>query len=206
MPSEISLDAGIAKFKLDLAEFGSAVKDLVSAAIGANEREQARDAIKAMIMEVRQTYDTVVETLSPLYGIGSSQDFANAFSQILPSFKRIYLQRSDAARAHCHNVRQIFDALQQRRGWMAQLPIANHGFARLKKICDEWLFNDIDLSYQTRRFFENLNDFLDEVADLNQTDPGEAYRKMRAGLRQAEPSFREIQSRLADLDTLGQTI
>ena len=84
MPSEISLDAGIAKFKLDLAEFGSAVKDLVSAAIGANEREQARDAIKAMIMEVRQTYDTVVETLSPLYGIGSSQDFANAFSQILP--------------------------------------------------------------------------------------------------------------------------
>jgi len=206
MPSEINLDVGIAKFKLDLAEFVTSVKELASAAIGANEREQARDAIKAMITEVRQTYDTVVETLIPLYSISDSHDFANAFNQVLSAFKKIYLQRSDAARAHCHNVRQIFEALQQRRSWMEQLPIANRGFARLKKICDEWLLNDIDLSYQTTRFFENLNDFLDEVADLNQTDSGKAHRKMRAGLRQAEPNFREIQSQLADLDAIGRTI
>lgn len=206
MPSEVQLDTGIAKFKVDLTEFVSSIKDLVSAAVGANEREQARDAIKAMIAEVRQTYDTVVDTLSPLYAIGNPQEFTNGFNQILASFKKIYLQRSESARAHCHNVRQIFGALEQRRSWMIRLPIANRGYARLKNICEQWLFNDIDLSYQMSRFFENLNEFLDQVGDLNQTDAAAAYQKMRGGLRQAEPNFREIQSQLGELDAIGRNI
>jgi hypothetical protein len=146
MPTEIHLDAGIAKFNVDLSEFVSAMKDLVNSAIGANEKEQARVAIKAMIGEVRQTYDTVVDTLSPLYGIDSPDRFTVQFGAIMVSFKSIYLRRSDTARAHCHNVREFFDALQQRRGWMEHIPVANRGFTRLKSICEQWFFNDIDLA------------------------------------------------------------
>ena len=46
MPTEIYLDAGVAKFTVDLSEFVSAAKDLANAAIGANEKEQARAVIK----------------------------------------------------------------------------------------------------------------------------------------------------------------
>jgi hypothetical protein len=206
MTTGIHLDAGIAKFTVDLSEFVSAAKDLANAAIGANEKEQARAAIKAMIDEVRQTYDTIVDTLTPLYGIDNAEHFAQQFGGILVTFKGIYLRRSDTARAHCHRVREFFDALQQRRSWMEHIPIANRSFLRLKKICEQWFFNDIDLFYQMDRFFVNLNDFMDNIADLNRKDRNEAFPTMLAALREAEGNFKEMQKQLSALDNLGVRI
>jgi hypothetical protein len=71
MGTEIELNVGIAKLKADLSEFTSAVKSLVEAATGSNEKEQARSAIKEMVAEVRKTFDTIVDTLSPLSAVSA---------------------------------------------------------------------------------------------------------------------------------------
>jgi len=206
MSSELDLDAGLAKLKIDLSEFLSAVRDLVAEALGAQEREGARNAIKAMIEEVRKTFDTVVNMLTPLYGIASPQQFDRDFGPIYAGFKRVYLSTSDVARAHCHVVRQYFEQLQNRRRWMQHLPLANGAFDRLERVCREWLTSDADIVYRLASFFDTLNGFLDEMADLRTTSSVKAFETLSGGLRRLEHNFRGIQAGLGELDALGRSI
>jgi hypothetical protein len=62
---------------------------MVDQAIGANEKEQARSAIKEMIAEVRKTFDTIVDTLTPLYTLTTESQFAAQFVSHYASFKDV---------------------------------------------------------------------------------------------------------------------
>jgi hypothetical protein len=206
MGTEIELNAGIARLKADLSEFTSAVKKLADAAIGASEKEQARVAIKEMVTEVRKTFDTIVDTLAPLYGLAIESQFAAQFAANYASFKSLYLKRSDLARTHCHVIAAQFEALQQRRAWMANLPLAERAYANLKRICDEWLMSDASIVGQMEYFFRTLNKFMDEIASLNRANPTQGFQALAGHLKDVENNFLDIKSQLGELDALSRKL
>ena len=65
MGSAVELNAGVAKFKIGLNDFANAMKRLVGAAIGANEKEHAREAMKMLLAEATITFKVVVQNWLP---------------------------------------------------------------------------------------------------------------------------------------------
>ena len=206
MGTEIELNVGVAKLKADLSEFTSAVKSLVDAAIGANEKERARSAIKEMVAEVRKTFDTIVDTLSPLYTLTTESQFAAQFAANRASFKSLYLKRNDLARTHCHVVQQQFEGLEQRRAWVAKLPLVEHAYMNLKRICDKWLLQDWSIVQQIETFFRTLNTFVDDIANLTRSDPRQGFQALNDGLKLVEGNFFDIKTHLGELDALSRRL
>src|SRR5215831_11810909 len=140
MGSEVEFNAGVAKFRIDLSDFASAMKRLISAAVGANEKEQAREAMKLLLAEAGTTFKTVVQTLAPLYTLEDETAFRAKFTSIHEEFTKLYLERKTLARTHCGIVENEFNKLQQRRSWMTHLPVAQRAYAELENVCGRWLF------------------------------------------------------------------
>ena len=207
MSTVLEFDAGLAKLKLDLSEFASAIKDLAEAAIGAKEKEDARAAIKAMIEEARRSCDTIVRIVSPLYAVTTAQQLTDLFGPTYPAFKAAYLTSgANAARTHCKIVAELLGKLKHRRNWMKNLPLANHAFQRLNEICSGWLLSDQVIVSQLEGLFAALNKLMDEIHDLNQTNPQSSLETLRDALRQAEGNFLEIQRQLGELEALGEKL
>jgi hypothetical protein len=206
MGTEIKVNLGVAELRVDLSDFTSAIKSFADRAIGANEKEQARSAVKEMIAEVRKTFDTIVDTLTPLYSLKTESQFGGQFDTHYASFKAVYLRRNDLARAHCHVVRQQFEALQQRRAWMTNVPMAERAYMNLKRICDKWLVDDWNIVKQMETFFQNLNNFMDDIANLSGKQPSQGFQAFTDGLKSVEGDFSDIKMQLGELDALGRRL
>jgi hypothetical protein len=202
MGSEIKVNAGIAELTINLSEFTAAVGNLVGAAVGANEKEGARAAVKELITEVRKTFDTVVDTVSPLYEVQTEQAFIARFDSEYKSFKSLYLKRKGVARTHCHTVQEQFDKLDRRRDWMKNLPFAQRSYKSVKDLCERWLFNDWSIVQQIEAFFDGLNKFMDEIASLKRTNPPAGFRALANGLSLVEADFLRIKTQLDKLKAL----
>jgi hypothetical protein len=200
MGSEIALNASIVSFKIDLTDFVSAIKALANEAIASNEKEQARTAIKEMIGEVRKSFDTIVDVLTPLYGLTESQ-FSARFADAYRSFKAVYLKRSALARTHCHVVLALLEELRKRRSWMANLPLANRAFADLEQQRKKWLGSDDYFIEVMEDFFRTLNAFMDEIAGK---EPKEGLKILTSGLNLIESKFNDISAQLGELDAIGR--
>ena len=163
MGSEIELNAGLAKFKVDLSEFASAMQRLVAAAVGENEKEQARDAMKVLLGESATTFKTIVQTLTPLFALEDERAFNTNFASTYAEFKRLYLERKTLHRTHCGIVEDAFNKLGQRRAWMTHVPVAKNAYADLEKVCGRWLFQDWKIVQDMEAFLAKLNEFLSDL-------------------------------------------
>jgi hypothetical protein len=202
--SFVEFNGGIPKIRLELSDLVSVFKDLANAAIGANERENARITIKAMIEEAGKSYATVVRTLTPLYDVKNVQQLADQFGNIYKSFKEEYLNRESAVRTSCHIISKQFDLLNERRRWMEKLPFANRVFLRLSKICKNWLAVDAVIIPKMELFYGTLNGLLDGIDDLNRADPANAFQALRGALRSVEGDFLETRRLLGELEAVGE--
>jgi hypothetical protein len=118
MEIEISIGYELATLKVTLSEFTAIVKHIS----GEAKHEEARQALKDMIGEVRKSYDTAVDVFTPLYKLDTARKFNNDFSQARSDFKGRYLKDMGAVRTHCSIVSDKLDELQKRKSWMKSLP------------------------------------------------------------------------------------
>jgi hypothetical protein len=206
MGTEVQLNAGIAEFKIDLSEFAEAMKRLIVAAIGANEKEHARDAMKTLLIEAAKTYQTIVQILAPLYALTSEAAFAAQFTAKHEEFKVLYMERKMLARTHCHIASTQFQMLQQRRSWMAHLPVAQKAYADLESFCYRWLLNDWNIVQDMEIFLERLDKFMEEIAALNRTSRSKAFLQLIAGLKPVEIDFFSMKTQLGELEALGHQL
>jgi hypothetical protein len=206
MGSEIDLNIGIAQFKLDLFEFCGAMKNLVGAAIGENEKEQARVAMKELIAEASKSFETIVDALVPLYELIDERNFAAKFAPHFQRIKNIYLKREPLLRTSCKVVEGKFNDLKSRRAWMSHLPGAQQAFVKLEDVCRRWLFQDRTIVEAMEAFFQNLNTFLAEIDTLSRAEPKRALQTLVAGLTPLEINLRVMQADLGELRVLGDRL
>jgi hypothetical protein len=206
MGTEVELNVGIAKFRIDLSEFAEAMKRLIAAAIGANEKDHACDAMKMLLIESGKTFQTIVQTLAPLYVLTSEAAFAAQFTAKHEEFKTLYMERKMLARTHCDIVRTQFYMLQQRQSWMAHLPVAQKAYADLESLCNRWLFQDWRIVEDLESFLGNLNTLMQQIGGLHRADPEQAYQMLMLGLKPIEDDFFSMQTRLGELEALGRQL
>jgi len=206
MGSEVQLDAGIGSLKIDLSDFVSAIRALAKWAVGADEKEKAREAIKDLIVEVRKTFDIIVENLEPLYKLTTKASFNSQFDERRAAIKSVYLNRGELAVTRCHIVKQQLDKLKSRTVWMQNLPFAGSAHDNLKKVCATWLESDKNIARVIENFLEELSSFVDEVARLKISDSAKGLRLLSDGLSLLEGNFREMKRQLGELDETGKLI
>jgi hypothetical protein len=206
MSTELELDAGIAKFTADLSELVTAMKGLVDSAIGVNEKEQARAAMKALIDESRKAFETIVQVLASLYTVTDESNFTKEFANRLAEFKALYANKTALARTHCSIVEEEFNKLRGRRSWMTYLPLAQNSYERLESVCGRWLFQDWKIVADIESFFGLLNRFLLKIADLNRTDPKQGFQAFFEGWKLIEQDFLAMQTRLGELEALSRRL
>jgi hypothetical protein len=204
MGSQVELKAGVAQFRIDLSDFVDAMRRLIGAAVGANEKERARDAMRVLLAESGKTFKMVVETLAPVYALNDKVAFAKQFDSLHERIKRLYLGRATLFRTHCSIVETEFDKLQQRRSWMTHLVVAQQAYQDLKNVCDRWLFQDWNIVSDIESFLDNLNKFIDEIAVLKRTNTERAFETLQAGLKPIENDFLAMQTKVGELDVLGR--
>lgn len=199
---EIELSLGLAKLKVKLGEFVTIVKTLS----GAVQHQDVRHALKEMIAEVRKSYDTVVDTIGPLYQMNTPQKFTKHFPETRAAYKKVFLKTDGLVRTHCHVVRDKMLFLQKRKGWMGNLPLLRKSYARLKGLCAEWLVNDNDLVEEMKEFLRLVNRFMDDINRRQKKSTTTAIAELQSGLQQIEDDFLSIKSKLDDLDVIGKAL
>jgi hypothetical protein len=206
MNSKLELNAGIAKFTLDLSEFATGMKGLIDSAIGINEKEQARSAMKKLVDESRKTFETIVRTLAPLRKLTDEAGFAKEFAGRFSEFTVLYVNQTSLARTHCSIVKEEFDKLQLRRSWMRYLPLAQSSYAKLENVCMRWLFQDRQIVEDMEFFFGNLNTFLAGIAALTASDPKQGFHAFMTEWKNIERDFLAMQTALGELTALSHRL
>ena len=92
MASTLDFDVGFRKLTLDLSELTSAIWELGTSAIGA-DKKAARSSIKAMVAELRKTYEAIVDALVPLYNLTTEQQFTAQFGKAHNLVKGHFLKK-----------------------------------------------------------------------------------------------------------------
>lgn len=203
MGAELELNGGVVKLKLNLIELAAGIKGLAGAAIGANERENARQAIKKLIDEVDKTLAMVVEQLGPLYKLTTKERFLAGFEDARGEIKRIYLNRATIQLASCEHVKDALAKLNEKRDWMQRVPGADAAYKRVDDACQDWLTHDDEIVRFTEGFLDVLNRFADDIGRLKQHDPGVAMDTLNRGLSLLEPNFIVIKTTFADFKRLS---
>lgn len=192
---ELDVGIGIAKLRIKLTIFVGIYRKLS----GQINRDDVRRALGDMGVEVAQTYETVVNALSPLYAIRDEDHMAREFPTIRAEFKKAYLKSSHVVHVHCGVVQEKLQIMLNARSWHSKVPVAKRSYAELKEICRRWLVDDESMVQEMNEFFTVLNRFLDRVERVRRSNPSEAYAQIQDFLSQIEPDFLAIRRAISDL-------
>jgi hypothetical protein len=197
----LELNAGLAKLKVELGEFVSLMRSLV----GAVKRDEIRLALKDMISEVRRTFDTLIDVMTPLYELDTASKFKASFGARRAAFKNTYLKSDGAVRTRCGVIADQMDVLVKKRGWLGAVPGARRSYERLKSLCSNWLLHDDSLVYEMKNFLDSVNKILDQIARRQRRSPSEAFLELQDVLGQIEGDVQQLKTKLEDLDRLSSS-
>jgi hypothetical protein len=202
MGSELEINYGIAKVRVSLAEFATAIKQIS----GAVKHEEVRQALKDMIKEVRKSYDTTVDVFTPFYDMDTRNKFVHKFSEQRGNFKNNYLKRTNEVRSHCDKVKYLIEELKKRKGWMKNLPLAKKSFKRLLEVGEFWFMSDYALSDEMETFLNRTNEFLNDIHRIKRKSPENAFLHLQSGLEQFEDDFKSVKKYLDALDAVSNRL
>lgn len=202
MGSELEISFGIAKIKVSLAEFLTAIKQIT----GAVKHQEVKQTLKEMIEEVRKSYDATVDAFTPLYGLDTHKKFNGKFSNILEDYKKKYLKDIGNMRAHCTIVAQQIEALKKRKSWMKNLPLVKKSFNRLQDVGNFWFLSDYTLTQEMETFLNKMNQFLNDINEMRRKNRGNAFRHLQLSLEQFEDDFNSIKQNLDNLEVISSKL
>jgi hypothetical protein len=200
--ASFTLKTPLIEFEFNLGEFVGILKDLVTVKMNS----EAKQSLKALIMEARKSFDVVVDVLSPLYSLKDEAAMQSTFPSLYSSFKNTYLKNADEIRTHCHIVAQEIDKLIRNDSWKAHLPFVGKSLEWLRASKDKWVGNDVALSDSMSRFMQNVNDSLTEVSNRIPRDSRDAFLELKSLLSESEPELLKIKNQLNELRVVSSQL
>ena len=201
---EVELEMGfqLANLKVTLSEFTAVVTHIS----GEAKRQEVKQTLKEMIVEVRRSYDTVVDVFTPLYGLDTPRKFKSQFAVLRTGFKGRYLKDMGSVRTHCSIVSAKLDDLKKQKAWMKNLPYVRRSFNRLQELGADWVANDARLADGMEQFLKSTNRLLDKVNRMLVKDSSEAYRFLQMSIHQYEDELLAIKRNLDQLNIVSANI
>ena len=200
--SHIKIRALVFEARLSLAAFGKLLRNLS----GATKHREARQAVKEMILETRTSYDTMVDTIAPLYAITTARQLKDRFPQFFTGFQSMYMKNLGEVRTHCHKVILKLNELESKKAWLTRVPGGRARFERLKSFTTDWAGNDDNLERMMNRLLWGLNYIFTDLNNKASQSPATALKALRLFLGPMQRDFLDLKGQLDELTVLGDAL
>lgn len=135
-----------------------------------------------MMGRMADTYAVVTEQLQPFVDINNEAAFLGSFDDVVGAYRESYLSAISKARTLTVDAYDDYEHLVCMREAKTGYPLLKRSFSRLAELTDKWIANDYWLAMSIDTLFKMLPRLLQEIAELKQKDPADAWTIYRAAI------------------------
>ena len=171
MGLELTIAKELSSISVTLAEL-SAITHIVNREIKTGDFNALFNQIAG---ELAQCYDVVTINLMPLSEMSSESSFTTHFDDRHAAYKMCYLKEISKPRTYSENAYEDYLVFKTFKESKTSFPLLKRTFKRFDELIDKWVTNDAWLSMNIDNLFKRLHLLLNEIAELKNRDPEEAY-------------------------------
>lgn len=123
-----------------------------------------------LILDITNTYDGLLKTLSPFTSLQSLDVFEERFDSLHRRYLESYQKALSEPRVNAEFTYEKYLQFRKRKETRTSYPILKIAFERLHELIDKWIDNDIWLAMSIDTLLKTLNRHLGHIADLKSKD------------------------------------
>lgn len=166
----------------ELAAIASLIKDELKKPDFVEQFDKMTDAID-------ECYAITVTILQPWLEMTSEAEFCEKFDTLHADYKATYLTITNRPRLASDRAYIEYVALREFKETQTAYPLLKMTFARLDEFIDKWITNDAWLAMTIENLVKMLHRYLNEIAELKQKDPTDAFAIYRALMMAFRPFY-----------------
>ncbi len=183
------------------------VRELVTVCVTASELTAIENLIKGelampafveqfdkMADAISECYAITAANLQPWLDINTESKFCEKFDAAHADYKATYLGITNRPRVACDQAYKEYMLLKEFKETQTAYPLLKRSFVRLDEFIDKWITNDAWLAMTIENLFKMLNRFLNEVAELKQKDPTDAFTIYQAAMVALQPYYAVLEN------------
>ncbi|MGR9053760.1 MAG: hypothetical protein ACU84J_14035 [Gammaproteobacteria bacterium] len=138
---------------------------------------------------IGECYRVMAANVLPWLDMTSETEFCEKFDSAHADFKATYLSITNRPRAASDRAYIEYMLLREYKETQTAYPLLKRTFARLDEFIDKWVTNDAWLAMTIENLIKMLHRFLNEVAELKQKDPTDAFAIFQAMMDALRPYY-----------------
>jgi len=178
------------------------VRELATVSVTASELAAIENLIKGelnkpafieqfdkMAGAIGECYGVTAAKIQPWLEITDETEFCEKFDSAHTDFKATYLSITNQPRVASEQAYIQYMVLREYKETQTAYPLLKRTFERLDEFIDKWITNDAWLAMSIENLLKMLHRFLNEVAELKQKDPTDAFTVFRVVMVALRPYY-----------------
>jgi len=178
------------------------VRELATVSVTASELAAIENLIKGelnkpafieqfdkMAGAIGECYGVTAAKIQPWLEITDETEFCEKFDSAHTDFKATYLSITNQPRVASEQAYIEYMVLREYQETKTAYPLLKRTFERLDEFIDKWITNDAWLAMSIENLLKMLHRFLNEVAELKQKDPTDAFTVFRVVMVALRPYY-----------------
>jgi len=178
------------------------VRELATVSVTASELAAIENLIKGelnkpafieqfdkMAGAIGECYGVTAAKIQPWLEITDETEFCEKFDSAHTDFKATYLSITNQPRVASEQAYIEYMVLREYKETQTAYPLLKRTFERLDEFIDKWITNDAWLAMSIENLLKMLHRFLNEVAELKQKDPTDAFTVFRVVMVALRPYY-----------------
>ena len=183
------------------------IRELATVCVTASELTAIENLIKGELNKpaIVEQFNKMTDAISVCYAVTAANilpwlemtnetEFCEKFDAAHADYKATYLSVNNRLRVASDQAYIEYTLLREYKETQTAFPLLKRSFARLDEFIDKWITNDAWLAMTTENLLKMLHRFLNEVADLKQKDPTDAFTIFHATIVALHPYFALIEN------------
>jgi len=178
------------------------VRELATVSVTASELAAIENLIKGelnkpafieqfdkMAGAIGECYGVTAAKIQPWLEITDETEFCEKFDSAHTDFKATYLSITNQPRVASEQAYIQYMVLREYKETQTAYPLLKRTFERLDEFIDKWITNDAWLAMSIENLLKMLHRFLNEIAELKQKDPTDAFTVFRVVMVALRPYY-----------------
>lgn len=175
----------------------AAIKNLIK---GELKQQAVVEQFDKMAGAIGECYGVTTAIVQPWLDITNETEFCEKFDSVHAGYKATYLGISNRPRVASDRAYIEYTVLREFKETQTAYPLLKRTFARLDEFIDKWITNDAWLAMSIENLLKMLHRFLNEVAELKQKDPADAFTIFQAAMGALRPYSAMLENDLKVLE------
>ena len=138
---------------------------------------------------IGECYGVTAANIQPWLEMTNETEFCEKFDSAHSDYKATYLSVTNRPRVASEQAYIEYMVLREYKETQTAYPLLKRTFARLDEFIDKWITNDAWLAMSIENLLKMLHRFLNEVAELKQKDPTDAFTIFQAAMVALRPYY-----------------